>query len=144
MPVFHMTSKKTTDDCDIYAERNLSLVKAVQIASMYIEKGCRVIEEGNNTVIVYDCNRWDKENTALLLFLKPNAEVSIHSSINSLSGFKIIISEPKIKYYFLRFNLAILSFVVFFTMFFCCSYDYLLPTINALFNSNKTNTKDEI
>lgn len=144
MPVFHMRSKKMASDSDIYAEKNLSLVKAVQIASMYVENGCRVTEEGNNKVIVYDCNRWDKENTALLLFLKPNAEVSIHSSINSLSGFKIIVSEPKLDYFILRFYLAILSCVVFFTIFFCFSYDYFLPTIISLFNNNKTNTKDEI
>ena len=77
-----------------YFENNkTSLLDAVYIASLSKENGCRVVVHGANSIVVYDCYRWDKENTALLLLLKPNVEISILASLNSISGFKIIISE---------------------------------------------------
>jgi hypothetical protein len=109
-------------------QRNISLLQAVQSASLSSENGCRVVEEERNSVGVYDCHIWKKENTALLLFMKPNAEITVSSSINSLSGFKLIISEPIHKKYFLRCFVAIIS-IMGFVMLFSSYQDNVLPRL---------------
>lgn len=103
-PHHHLTKPKPTysSSSDKCRQQNMSLLKAVQTACMARENGCRVVEEGKRTVSVYDCHVWGKENSALLSFLKPNAEIAIHSSINSLSGFKIVVMEPVYPYFFFR------------------------------------------
>jgi hypothetical protein len=109
--------------------RNMSLLQAVQSASLAAENGCRVVEEERNSVGVYDCHIWKKENTALLLFMKPNAEITVSSSINSLSGFKLIISEPVRQKFFLRCVVAMFSIVAFVLLF--CSYqEHVFPWLS--------------
>ena len=93
--------------------KNISLFEAVHLASLSKENGCKVVENKSNSIVVYDCYRWDKENNALLLFLKPNAHISILSSVNSLSGFKIIISEQSEPKLFTRFLFLFISVVLF-------------------------------
>lgn len=118
--MFSRKSKKLSIGGELYDNKNISLLEAVQIASMFMDNGCRVVEDGDQGVVVYDCCKWGKENTTLLLFLKPNADVSIQSSINSLSGFKIIVSEPKMNSFCLRFYLAIFT-----CLFVCCVYSFV-------------------
>ncbi len=101
-------------------ERNKrTLLDAVHAASLSKENGCKVMVHSANSIVIYDCYRWDKENTDLLLLLKPNAEISIIASLNSLSGFKIIISEKNEPVHIMRVFLllvVILLIVFFFLM----------------------------
>ncbi len=107
----------------------ISLLEAVQIAAFAEENGCRVHSDGKGTIIVCDCFKWGKDNMNVLLFFRPTAEVSIHSSVNSLSGFKIIIHEPiERSQFFFRALIALLSSIIF-TLFFCFTYDYLISDI---------------
>jgi hypothetical protein len=99
-------------------KKGMSLFEAVNIAALSSENSCRVTEEGSCSVIVYDCSRWDKENNALLLFLKPHVDITIISSINSLSGFKIIISEQKNTSIFKRVVALIITITLFVICFF--------------------------
>ena len=111
---------------------NISLLQAVQSASLTSENGCRVVEEERNSVGVYDCHIWKKENTALLLFMKPNAEITVSSSINSLSGFKLIISEPVHKKYFIRCFVALISVMGFVLLFCSCQDNNVFQNLNKL------------
>lgn len=90
-----------------------SLLEAVQIAALATENGCRVVNDGNQRVCVYDCCKWGKENTTLLLYMKPNADICIQSSINSLSGFRIIVSEPSQSNFSMRMLFALATCVLF-------------------------------
>lgn len=109
--------------------RRVSLMEAVKMASLSEENGCKVHSDGKRTIVVRDCYKWGKHNMNILLFLRPTAEVSIHASVNSLSGFKIIIHEPIEQTQFMwRALIALISTVVF-TLCFCFSYDYLLTDL---------------
>lgn len=107
------------------ASKDKSLLQAVQIASCAGENGCRVVNDGNRGVCVYDCFQWGQHNTGLLLFMRPNAEICIQSSINSLSGFRIIVSEPPDTKFFLRMMLALgTCFLFLFFILFFHGYQY--------------------
>jgi len=123
-----MLSRKSKKISNFDNNKNLSLLEAVQMASMFMDNGCRLVEEKEHqSVIVYDCQKWEKENTTLLLFLKPNAEVSIHSSVNSLSGFKIIVSEPKMSSFCFRFYLSVFTVLLFCVVSVFVSYEWIKP-----------------
>jgi len=123
-----MLSRKSKKISNFDNNKNLSLLEAVQVASMFMDTGCRLVEEKDlQTVTVYDCHKWEKENTTLLLFLKPNAEVSIHSSVNSLSGFKIIVSEPKMSSFCFRFYLSVFTVLLFCGVSVFVSYEWIKP-----------------
>jgi hypothetical protein len=123
-----MSLRKFKKPTNLDDNKNMSLLEAVQMASMFTDNGCRVVQDGAQTVIVYDCCKWEKENTTLLMFLKPNAEVSIHSSVNSLSGFKIIVSEPKINSFCLRFYFSVFILLLFSFVSLFISYEWIHDT----------------
>jgi hypothetical protein len=116
-----------------YQNKNMSLLDAVQNASLATKNGCKVVDDGHGTITVYDCQLWNKDNTALLLFLKPNAEISVKSSVNSLTGFKVIINEPTSDSLFMR-CLAIVCSTIAFALLFCFSNDYIFPWCFSYFN----------
>lgn len=83
-----------------------ALQKAVEEVTGPMSKtGCRVIlDVKDKAVRVYDLHRWTHEYTELLQYFRPCAEVTIHSSTQSLSGFLIYINEPeRPQYIWLRF-----------------------------------------
>jgi hypothetical protein len=104
----------------------ISLLDAVYTASSSAENGCKVVSEGEGTVCVYDCGKWGKESTALLIYLRPNAEICVQTSINSLSGFRIIVSEPQAMPSFYKRMLLILLSTLLFALCFCIVHEYVL------------------
>jgi hypothetical protein len=104
----------------------ISLLDAVYTASSSAENGCKVVSEGGGTVCVYDCGKWGKESTALLIYLRPNAEICVQTSINSLSGFRIIVSEPQAMPSFYKRMLLILLSSLLFALCFCIVHEYVL------------------
>ncbi len=95
-----------------FERKKRTLLDAVHTASLSKENGCKVVVHGANSIVVYDCYRWDNENTALLLLLKPNAEISIIASLNSLSGFKIMISEKNEPVHIMRVFFLLIVFIL--------------------------------
>jgi hypothetical protein len=72
------------------------LRKAVEEVTEPSKTGCRVVHHPTaNTVHVYDLYKWTHDHSAMLQFLCPHAQLSVHCSAQSLSGFMLHIHEHK-------------------------------------------------
>ena len=72
-----------------------NLLMAVQHASLSKKTGAHVtLDAATGDVVVLDCPQWTKDNFTLLRLLSPEAEVSVHPSATSLSGFAIVVRTP--------------------------------------------------
>ena len=71
------------------------LLQAVHLASLSKKTGARVtLDAATGEVLVHDCPVWSQDNFTLLRLLCPSAEVSVHSSTSSLSGFMLAVRRP--------------------------------------------------
>lgn len=97
-------------------EARLSLLACVQQICEHV--GGRAVAHGLNgrIVRVMDCPMWTVRGAALLRASRPNALVSVESSIGSLSGFVVVISErarpPYAMLRILAATLALMSVLV--------------------------------
>jgi len=66
------------------------LRKAVEEVTRPLKCGCRIVEDLDGTLFVYDLGKWTQEQTELLLFLCPEARMSVQASPQSLSGFTLV------------------------------------------------------
>ena len=71
-----------------------TLMSAVQQAAFFKQTKAKISQDTDGDVYVHDCPSWGRENTMLLRMLRPNADVTVHQSATSLSGFALRVREP--------------------------------------------------
>ena len=110
------------------------LLNEVQDICTQTNTTARLVQQSNGRVFVYDCPEWTSKTTALLLFRRPNASLSVQPSLISLSGY-ILIIQDKIKARFVGtrvFTAVVATILLFCCITFLCHY-------TTITNNNETN-----
>ena len=73
-----------------------------------VKKVCtgKAVANSSSEVLVYDCPHWRSDSAAMLRILRPNAYLTVEHCATSLSGFVLVICEPKGRFLNMRIVVA--------------------------------------